>query len=70
MSSFQMTCQCGDTMTVDADDRDAAVAQFKGMMDEAGIAAHMAEKHPGDPVIPVADCHAMIERDVKEVAAA
>ena len=51
-------------MTVDAADRDGAVAQFKGMMDEAGIAAHMQEKHPGEPVIPVSACHAMIERDV------
>ena len=54
-------------MTVEAADRNAAVAQFKGMMDEAGIAAHMKEKHPGEPVIPVAACHAMIERDVVAV---
>ena len=53
-------------MTVDAEDRDGAVAQFKAMMDEAGIAAHMKEKHPGDPVISVADCHAMIEKQVVE----
>ena len=64
MSAFKMTCMCGDTMTVDALDRDGAVAQFKGMMDEAGIAAHMSQKHPGEPMIPVAACHAMIERDV------
>ena len=54
-------------MVVDAENRDAAVAQLKGMMDEAGIAAHMSEKHPGDPVMSVADCHAMIDRDVVEV---
>jgi len=53
-------------MTVDAENRDAAVAQFKGMMDEAGINKHMSEKHPGQPVISVADCHTMIERDVVE----
>ena len=64
MALFKMACMCGDTMTVEADDRDAAVAKFKAMMDEAGIAAHMAEKHPGDPVMSVADCHAMIEKDV------
>ncbi len=56
-------------MTVEADDREAAVAQFKDMMDEAGIKAHMDEKHPGDPVMAVADCHAMIDREVKEVTA-
>lgn len=64
MAAFKMTCSCGDTMTVDAADRDGAVAQFKVMMDESGIAAHMKEKHPGELVIPVSACHAMIERDV------
>ena len=56
-------------MAVDAADRAGAVAQFKSMMDEKGIAAHMKEKHPGQPVISVADCHVMIEKDVKEVVA-
>ena len=51
-------------MTIDAADRNGAAAQFKAMMDEQVIAAHMKERHPGEPVIPVADCHAMIERDV------
>ena len=64
MSAFKMTCMCGDTMTVDAADRDGAVAQFKSMMDEAGIAAHMSQKHPGEPVMSVAACHAMIEKEV------
>ena len=64
MASFKMTCSCGDTMTVEAGDRDEAVSKFKGMMDEVGIAAHMKEKHPGDPIISVSDCHAMIEKEV------
>ena len=59
-----MVCSCGDTMTVDALDRDGAVAQFKGMMDEAGIKSHMDAKHPGMPVMSVADCHAEIEKNV------
>ena len=64
MTAFKMTCTCGDTMTVDAENREGAVAQFKAMMDEKGIAAHMAEKHPGEPLISVADCHAMIDSQV------
>jgi len=64
MSQFNMTCSCGDTMTVSANTRDEAVAQLKGMMDESAIAAHMTEKHPADPVMSVADCHAMIEKGV------
>ena len=51
-------------MTVEALDRNDAVGQFKKMMDESTINAHMAEKHPGDPVMSVAECHAMIEKDV------
>ena len=64
MAAFKMSCSCGDTMTVDAADRNGAVMQFKAMMDEAGIVAHMREKHPVQPVMTVEACHAMIERDV------
>lgn len=64
MSMFKMACPCGDTMTVDAMDRDEAVMKLKGMMDESALAAHMKEKHPGEPMMSLADCHAMIERDV------
>ena len=61
-----MTCSCGDVMTVDAEDRNEAVTKLKDMMDESAIKAHMEEKHPGDPVMSVADCHAMIEKEVVE----
>ena len=64
MTKFKMTCSCGDTMTMEAADRADAVTKFKEMMDETMIAAHMKENHPGDPVMSVADCHAMIEKDV------
>ena len=64
MNKFSMTCSCGDTMTVEAESREEAVRQFKSMMDEVGIKAHMTEKHPGEPVISVAECHAMIEKQV------
>jgi len=66
MQKFQMTCSCGDTTAVEAENREGAVAQLKDMMNEAAIKAHMDEKHPGQPVMSVPDCHAMIERDVKE----
>ena len=63
-----MTCGCGDVVTVEAEDRVGAVAQIKGMFNQAAIDAHMAEKHPGDPSISEADCHMIIERDVVLVA--
>ena len=63
-----MTCSCGDVMAIDAKDRNEAVAKMKAMMDKNAIEKHMKEKHPNDPVISVADCHAMIERDLALVA--
>ena len=60
-----MTCTCGETMSVDTADRNEAVGKFKGMMDENAIAAHMADKHPGEPVMSVDACHAMIEQQVE-----
>ena len=55
-----MTCTCGHVMSAEAESRDAAVAQIQGMMTEEAIAAHMAEKHPGDAIPTVADIHAQI----------
>ena len=62
-----MTCSCGDTMTVEGKDRNEAVMKMKGMMDEAAIKKHMDEKHPGEPVMSVADCHAMIDQKLAMV---
>ncbi|TSC67731.1 MAG: hypothetical protein G01um101466_653 [Parcubacteria group bacterium Gr01-1014_66] len=64
MAKFNMTCSCGDVMTVDAENRGDAVSQLKHMRDEQAITAHMTEKHPGEPLISVADCHRMIEKEV------
>jgi hypothetical protein len=65
---YTMTCKCGDNMTVEAETREEAVGKFKVMMDENGIKTHMDSKHPGEPLMSVADCHAMIERDVQAVS--
>ena len=64
MTKFSMTCSCGETMTMEAEDRKEAVEKFKAMMNEDSIKAHMSQKHPGMPVMTVADCHAQIEKDV------
>ncbi len=65
MATFSMTCSCGDNMTVEAENRDEAVMKMKEMMNADAIAAHMAEKPPGQPVMSVEDCHAMIEKDLQ-----
>jgi hypothetical protein len=63
-----MTCSCGDTMTIEAPSREAAVGQLRGMMDEAGIAHHFADRHPGQPVPTVEDVHAMLDQVVVTAA--
>ena len=64
--TYSMQCSCGDTMTMEAGSREEAVIKFKDMMTEDAISQHMTEKHPGQPVMSVAECHAMIEQHVKE----
>ncbi|MBM3204978.1 hypothetical protein FJZ48_03305 [Candidatus Uhrbacteria bacterium] len=68
MQKFSMTCTCGDMLPMDAETREEAVQKFMDMMTEEMIQKHMTEKHPGTPVMSVADCHTMIEQQV--VAAA
>ena len=63
MANFSMTCTCGDIMSVDAADREAAVAQLKAMMDQEGVERHMRERHsPSDPKPSVEQVHAMIDQ--------
>lgn len=59
-----MTCSCGDVMSCDASTLEEAVTQMKNMMSQEAINKHMEEKHPGDPVMSVSDCHAMIEKNL------
>ena len=65
MNKFQMTCNCGDVMSCEAENRDAAVSKMKGIMVAEAIAAHMAEKHAGDPVPAVSEVHAMIDQGMQ-----
>ena len=55
-------------MDMEADTRDEAVQKFKDMMTQDVIDAHMKEKHPDMPGMSMADCHAMIEKEVTQVA--
>jgi hypothetical protein len=68
MNKFGITCSCGDAFSVDAATREEAVAKMKGMFDEAGIARHFGEKHPGQPVLSVSEAHAIIEQGLAPVA--
>lgn len=68
MPKYSMECSCGTVSTVEAATREEAVAMLKAGMTEDAIAAHMAEKHPGEPVPPVEAAHAMIEQQLAEVS--
>lgn len=61
-----MTCSCGDVMNVEASTKTAAVNKLKKMMNEAAIKQHSADKHPGQPVMAVAQVHADIAQQLKE----
>ena len=52
-------------MSCEAENRDAAVSKMKGIMVAEAIAAHMAEKHAGDPVPAVSEVHAMIDQGMQ-----
>jgi len=67
MTTYQMTCACGDAMKVDSPTREQAVSQLKTMMNESAVQAHFKEKHPGQPVIPVSQVHAIIEKTLVAV---
>jgi hypothetical protein len=60
MSAYHMTCSCGHDIKVDAKDRADAVSKIQGIMTKDAIAAHMKERHPGEPIPPVSAIHQMI----------
>ena len=65
MTTYQMDCSCGDAMKIEGATRDEAVSKLKAMMNDSMLSTHMKEKHPGEPMIPVAQVHAMIEQNVR-----
>lgn len=67
MSEYSMTCSCGDVLKVEAGSKDEAVSKIQAMMTEEAMQAHMAEKHPGDPVPALAAIHGMIAQSVAAV---
>lgn len=47
---YSTKCTCGHRITVVAQDREEAVVRIKEIMSVGAIAAHMADKHKGDPI--------------------
>lgn len=62
MANFSMSCSCGETVSVDAPNREAAVAMLKGGMTQEALDAHMNEHHKGEQKPTLAQAHQMIEQ--------
>ena len=69
---YSMQCTCGHTIEVDAESREDGVKKIKDIMTPDAIAAHMKDKHAGQPVPSNDQVYAMIEQatNVEGAAAA
>jgi len=65
--TFEMKCDCGKTVTVEAANRDEAVQKVKEIMTEDAIKEHMASGHPGQPVPTPEQAHARIEQNLAQI---
>ena len=66
MADFSMQCTCGHVMTIDAANRDEAVAKFKAGMTQQALDEHMAQYHqPGEQKPTLEQAHGMIDQMVK-----
>jgi hypothetical protein len=63
MQAYQMTCSCGTELKVQANSRDEAVSKIQAMMGKDALAAHLREKHPGEPAPTLAQVHQMIAQN-------
>lgn len=54
-------------MTVQANSHDQASQKLKNMMNASTIAAHIRDRHPGEPIMSVDECHRMIDEQVVAV---
>ncbi len=66
--TYTMTCSCGDVMSARGSTRAEAVSNMKKVMNEKAVAAHMAQKHPGEKVPTLEQVNAMIEQGLKAAA--
>jgi hypothetical protein len=61
MQSFSMTCTCGHTMTVEANNRDDAIGMFRAGMTQEALDQHFQERHsPSEPKPTLEQAHASI----------
>ena len=61
---YSTKCTCGHRITVVAQDREEAVVSIKQIRSVGAIAAHMLDKHKGDPVPSKGQADANVEEMV------
>ena len=66
--TYEMKCDCGKTVTVEAANRDEAIEKVKKIMTEDAIKEHMSSEHPGQQVPTPEQAHARIEQNLKQVS--
>lgn len=66
--TYEMKCDCGKTVSVEAINRDEAIQKVKEIMTADAIKEHMASEHPGEPVPTLEQAHARLEQYLKQVA--
>jgi hypothetical protein len=66
--TYEMKCDCGKTVSVEASDRDEAIRKVKEIMTEDAIKEHMAAEHPGQPVPTPEEAHVRIEQNLRQVS--
>jgi hypothetical protein len=66
--NYEMSCDCGMKIPVEAASRDEAIQKVKGIMTEDAIKEHMASDHVGQPVPTVEQAHAMIEQYLTQIS--
>ena len=66
---YSMQCTCGHTITVDAESKEDAISQIKGVMTPNEIAKHMDQKHKGQAIPSNDQVYAMITQTTQAMAA-
>lgn len=66
--TYEMKCNCGETVSVKAANRSEAIRKVKELMTKDAIKEHMESEHPGQPVPTPEEAHARIEQNLIEVA--
>ena len=66
--TYQLTCDCGEVVKVEAPSRQEAIKKIKGIMNADAVKQHMKTKHPGQPMVTVEQAHANIDKNLKQVS--